>query len=86
MLTIVKAGLTSLMLGVAMFIKLSIFSIEAFPGFAGNKETCPFILREQGNIGKYFKGTWEQNLLWGIGSMEIFKITFWEQGNKADHF
>ena len=34
---------------------------EAFPGILRNKGTCSFIFREQGNIGKYFKGTRERN-------------------------
>ena len=30
-------------------------SIEAFPGVWGNKGTCSFIFREQGNNGKYLR-------------------------------
>ena len=48
-------------------------SHEAFPGVWGNKGTCPFIFREQGNICKYFKGT---KLIWGNK----------EYGNFDNHF
>ena len=50
---------------------------EAFPGVLGNKGTYSYPFKDQGNIGKYFKGT---------GNMEILKITSREQGNMADYF
>jgi hypothetical protein len=40
-------------------------------GVLGNKGTCPFTFREQGNMTKYFQGTREHGIYFGEqGNME----------------
>ena len=52
---------------------------EAWPGVMGNKGTCLFNFREQGNIGKYFKGTEAQNYFGKQGTWKFWKSLL---GNK----
>ena len=50
--------------------------VEAFPRVLRNKGTLANILRKRGNKTNF----------WELGNMEISKISFREQGNKADYF